>query len=106
MKFLVPFFHKKVPFLANIENCSKFLEYALHTVGNAFKFEEVPSGWKMKKLMSSVHKMFEESPSPCADYKNITESNDEEFPMLFLSDRWVENEPIASKSYGYVAKDH
>ena len=25
----VPFFHKKVPFLANIEHCCKFLEYAL-----------------------------------------------------------------------------
>ena len=29
MKFLVPFFHKKVPFLANNECCPKFLEYAL-----------------------------------------------------------------------------
>ena len=26
-----PFFHKNVPFLANIERCSKFLEYALVT---------------------------------------------------------------------------
>ena len=25
----VPFFHKKMPFLANIERCPKFLEYAL-----------------------------------------------------------------------------
>ena len=29
VNFLVPFFHKKVPFLANIEHCPKFLEYAL-----------------------------------------------------------------------------
>ena len=29
MKFLVPFFHKKVLFLANIECFPKFLEYAL-----------------------------------------------------------------------------
>ena len=28
MKFLGPFFHKKVPFLANIECSPKFLEYA------------------------------------------------------------------------------
>ena len=28
-KFLVAFFQKKVPFLANIERCQKFLEYAL-----------------------------------------------------------------------------
>ena len=25
----MPFFHKKCPFLANIEHCSKFIEYAL-----------------------------------------------------------------------------
>ena len=39
----------------------------------------------MKELMSSLHKIIEESPSRCADYKNITESNDKEFPMLFVS---------------------
>ena len=36
-------------------------------VHNAFKHGEVASGWKMKKLMSSLHKMFEESPSHRAD---------------------------------------
>ena len=29
MKVLVPFFRKKVPFLANIKRCPKFLQYAL-----------------------------------------------------------------------------
>ena len=29
MKFWGPFLHKQVPFLANIERCPKFLEYAL-----------------------------------------------------------------------------
>ena len=29
----VPFFHKRVPFLANVERCSKFLEYVLHGAG-------------------------------------------------------------------------
>ena len=28
VKFLVPFFLKKGPFLANIERCPKFLEYS------------------------------------------------------------------------------
>ena len=39
VKFLGPFFqkkclffHKKVPFQANIEDCPKFLKYALDTV--------------------------------------------------------------------------
>ena len=31
-KFLEPFFHKQVPFQANIECCSRFLEYALYTI--------------------------------------------------------------------------
>ena len=29
MKFLVPFFQKRVPFLANTKCCPKFLEYTL-----------------------------------------------------------------------------
>ena len=50
----------------------------------------------MKKLMSSLHKIYEELPS-CANYNNITESNDKEFPMLCVSQRWMENEPVAKK---------
>ena len=43
----------------------------------------------MKKLISSLHKVFEESPSRRAHCKNITESNDKEFSMLFVSiDGW------------------
>ena len=52
----------------------------------------------MKKLISSLHKTFDELPSHCADYKNITESNDKDFPILFASYRWVENEPVAKKA--------
>ena len=52
----------------------------------------------MKKLISSLHKIFEESPRHCADYKNITESNDKEIPMLFVSHRCVENVPVAQKA--------
>ena len=32
MKFLEPFFHKKVPFQVNTECCPKFLEYALYSI--------------------------------------------------------------------------
>lgn len=51
--------------------------------------------------MSSLHKLFEELPSHCADFKSITESNDIEFPMLFLSHRRAENEPVAKKLRKY-----
>ena len=33
----VSFFHKKVPFLANMEHCPKFLEYALYNKLNAIR---------------------------------------------------------------------
>ena len=46
----VPFFHKKVSFLANIEHCPKFLEYAL-TV-------DQPSQLFVKTLAFSCHCMF------------------------------------------------
>ena len=32
VKFLEPFFHKKVPFQANIECCPRFLEYVLYSI--------------------------------------------------------------------------
>ena len=70
--------------------------YGLHIIHNAFEHGEIASGWNMKKLMSSLHNLYEELPS-CANYNNITESNDKEFPMLFVSQRWMENEPVAKK---------
>ena len=32
VKLLEPFFHKKVPFQANIECCPRFLKYALYSI--------------------------------------------------------------------------
>ena len=48
--------------------------YGLYTVHRAFKYREVAFGWKMEKLMSLLHKIFEESPSCCDEY--IKEPND------------------------------
>ena len=73
--------------------------HGVHTVHNTLKDGEVASGWKMKTLMSLLHKIFNKSSSNHADYKNITESNDKEFPILFVSHRCVENEPV-TKSGG------
>ena len=71
----------------------------LYTVRNVIKHGEVTSGWKMKELMPLLHKIFKKSLSCRAGYKNISESNNEEFPMLFVSHRWVENEPVAKKAW-------
>ena len=51
-----------------------------------------------EKVDVSLHKIFEKSPSLSVDYKNITESNDREYPMLFVSNRWVKKEPVAGKA--------
>ena len=59
------------------ENLKKLIyldTYCLYTVHRAFKYREVALGWKMEKLMSSLHKIFEESPS-CRD-EYIKEPND------------------------------
>ena len=40
-----------------------------------------------EKVDVSLHKIFEKSPSLSVDYKNITESNDKEYPMLLVSNR-------------------
>ena len=48
--------------------------YCLYTVHRAFKYGEVAFGWKMEKLMSLLHKIFEESPS-CRD-EYIKKPND------------------------------
>ena len=71
---------------------------ALPTVHKAFKHGEVASGWKKKKLISSLQKIFDESLSCRADYKNITESNNKEFPTLFVIHELVENEPVAKET--------
>ena len=72
--------------------------HGVHTVHNAFKDGEVASGWKMKTLMSLLHMIFKKSSSHHADYKNITESNDKEFPILFVSHICVENEPVTKSA--------
>ena len=41
----------------------------LHTAHNAFKHGEKASHWQLKKLMSSISKVFHEAPGRCADYK-------------------------------------
>ena len=83
------------------ENLSVLLDLGtcgLHTVHNSFKHGESASGWKMKKMMSSLYKIFHESPSRRADYKQISGASDKDFPMQFVSHRWVENEPVAKKA--------
>jgi len=83
---------ENLPSLIDLGTCR------LHTVHNAFKHGEGASGWKMKKLMSSLHKIFHEAPSRRADYMAHTVSVEKDFPMQFVGHRWVENAPVAKKA--------
>ena len=54
VKFLGLFFHKKVPFLANIERCPKFLEYVLKCC-----FKECRKEVTVYSLFNSAEYVFE-----------------------------------------------
>ena len=46
----------------------------LHTIHNSFKHGENATGWNLKKLLSSMFKIFHESPSRHADYEVLAEA--------------------------------
>ena len=49
--------------LINIGSCG------LHTIHNSMKHGENSSGWKLKKLLQSMYKLFEEAPKRCEKYE-------------------------------------
>ena len=78
--------------LVSIETCG------IHTVHNVFKDGENASGWKLKTLLSSMFKIFHESPSRRADYELLTEALESDYPLKCCSHRWVENEDVAKRA--------
>ena len=46
----------------------------LHTLSNSMKHSEEASGWNVEKLLSSLHRIFDESPSIRADYETLTQA--------------------------------
>ena len=52
--------------LLNIRTCE------LHTVHNAFKHAAKASGWSIDKVLSSMYKIFDQSPSRRGDYEKFT----------------------------------
>ena len=70
----------------------------LHTVHDSLKHGEKESNWNIKKLLNSMFKLFDESPSPRADYERITSASKSDFPLGFCSHRWVENNVVAKKA--------
>ena len=56
------------------------------------------SDWKIKKLISSLHKIFYESPSRRAGHELITNARESDYPLPFCCHRWLENERVAKKA--------
>ena len=72
--------------------------YGLHTAHNAFKHGEKASDRQLKKLMSSMSKIFQEAPGRRADYKTVTDATEKDYRMQFITHRWVESDVVAKKS--------
>ena len=62
----------------------------LHTIQKSFKHGESATGWNLKKLLSSMFKIFHESPSRRADYEMFAEAQNLDYhPFQFCGHRWV-----------------
>ena len=61
----------------------------LHTAHNAFKHGEKASDWQLKKLLSSMSKIFHEAPGRRANYKTVTDATEKDYPCnLLLTGGW------------------
>ena len=57
--------------------------YDLHTLHNSMKHGEKTSGWNVKKLLSSLHRIFNELLSRRADYEALTQAISSDDPLQF-----------------------
>ena len=67
----------------------------LHTLYNSKKLGGKVSGWNVKKLLSSLHRIFGESPSRRADYEGLIQGISADYPLQFGAYHWLENERVA-----------
>ena len=54
--------------------------------------------------MSSMSKIFHEAPGRHADYKTVTDTTENDYPMQFITHRCVENDVVAKKQGWYGQK--
>ena len=72
--------------------------YGLHIVNNAFQHGKKASNWNVKKHLSTMSKIFHESPSRQADFEKLTSSTKADFPLPFCFTRLTENAIVAKKA--------
>ncbi|XP_065665582.1 uncharacterized protein LOC136087006 [Hydra vulgaris] len=70
----------------------------LHTINGALQTGAKATGWNIKKLLSSIYQIFHESPSRASDYERIAGATSSDFPYMFCSTRWAENQSVAKKA--------
>ena len=69
----------------------------LHVLHGSLKHGEKSSGWKLKKLLSSLYKIFDESPSRSAAFELITNAMKNEYHCNFVHTGGL-NERVAKKA--------
>ena len=65
---------------------------------HVFKYGEKALDWQLKKLISSVSKIFHEAPRSCANYKTVTDTTEKDYTMECVTHRWVVNDVVAKKA--------
>ena len=65
--------------LIDIGTCS------FHTLHRSFQTEEKATDWNIKKLLSSMNKIFDKSPTRRADYEGLTAATCTEYPLKFCA---------------------
>ena len=58
---------------------------SLHTLHRSFQTGEKATDWNIKKLLSSMNKIFDKSPSRSADYERLTAATCTEYPLKFCA---------------------
>ncbi|KAJ8887295.1 hypothetical protein PR048_013510 [Dryococelus australis] len=80
----------------NIDSCD------LHVVHNAFKTGYSATGWDIYEFRGCLYIHFRDALARREDYQSTTGSRD--FPLKFVSYRWLENVPVAEKALGVIPK--
>ena len=81
----VNFFHQKVPFLANIECCPKFLEYAMHCdYTETREIRENLENWNTEKTQKT-----EQTEETEQTYKTETEKTKKTSPSVKILESFV-----------------
>ena len=70
----------------------------LHALHSSLKHAEKASGWNIKKLLSALHRIFDDSPYRRADYEALTQPISSDYPLQFCALCWVKTERVAMKA--------